>query len=105
MRQWQKPFWTPLRPLEDCGTRYNPSMRAQVVQAIHDAFHPSKVDDENLKEVDGRVFGSAKVIESPVFDGLDDARRQRLFWEHLIKSLGSESTNVGPVILEPTSRG
>mgnify|MGYP000904109930 CR=1 FL=1 len=75
-----------------------------VLQAIKDAFNPQSVEND-LRETNGRVLGSVKVIGSAAFDGLDDARRQQRFWENLRKLLGAESTKVGPVILEPTKRG
>ena len=80
------------------------AMTSEVLEAIEDAFHPAGVVPR-LKEANGRVLGFVEVVGSPVFDGLDDIRRQRLLWQSLRKILGPESLRVGPVVLEPTNRG
>lgn len=78
-------------------------MIPQVLEAVEHAFHPTRTLD-NLIESKGRIVGSVTVIGSPIFDDLDDIRRQRLFWERLRSILGYESTSIGPIVLEPTRR-
>ena len=93
-----------ITPRDGLQGSYNKGMIAQVLQAIQDAFHPARVEAD-LKETEGRVYGSVEVLGSSEFDSLDDIRRQRLLWERLRAILGPESTRVGPVVLEPTNRG
>jgi hypothetical protein len=79
-------------------------MKPQVIQAVIDAFGTSEVED-HLEERGGRVYGSVAVSNSSVFDDLDDTRRQRLFWQHLIRLLGRRAADVGPVVLESAPHG
>ncbi len=80
-------------------------MKDQVVEAIRDVFEPSMIDESALTEVDGHVYGTVQVIGSPVFDALDDVRRQHRLWDKLIAVLGGDALNVGPVVLQPGRRG
>jgi hypothetical protein len=79
-------------------------MVPQVLQEVRDAFEPQDVE-EHLKEVNGRVFGTVKVIGSQVFDQLDDVRRQRRLWDNLTRLFGNQWSQVGPIVLEPSKRG
>jgi hypothetical protein len=79
-------------------------MIEQVLQAIRGAFQPDRMVS-HLNETAGRVYGSVDVVGSPIFDSLDDIRRQRLLWQKLDEVLGAQCTQVGPIVLEPINRG
>ena len=79
-------------------------LEATVLEAVNRAFAPTHTEN-NLFEMEGRVFGSVTVVGSEKFDNLNDLRRQNHLWQQLRELLGSGATQIGPIVLKPTNRG
>lgn len=79
-------------------------MIPQVIEALQRAFGTQEIRSD-LQEKNGRVFGFVTITGSDQFDRMDDIRRQAALWKQLGEVLGSQATQVGPIVLEPIKRG